>query len=80
MITGTDCPLLQVRKAFTAVNKAGRGAVRGLELIEPADKRGDRSGWLRHCLTRRSAPSSVRSLVDHPSGCGRHLDRLARAD
>ena len=33
---------LQVRAVSTAVNKTGRGAARGQELIEPLDGHGDR--------------------------------------
>ena len=41
LITGIDYPPLQVRAVSTAVNKTGRGAAHGPELIEPADGRGD---------------------------------------
>ncbi|MGK5681361.1 SOS response-associated peptidase [Actinoplanes sp. URMC 104] len=41
LITGIDYAPLQVRAVSTAVNKTGRGAARGPELIEPVDEQGD---------------------------------------
>ena len=41
LISGIDYPLLQVRAVSTAVNRTGRGAARGPQLIEPVDGRGD---------------------------------------
>jgi putative SOS response-associated peptidase YedK len=41
LIGGIDHEPLQVRAVSTAVNKTGRGASRGPELIEPIDDHGD---------------------------------------
>jgi putative SOS response-associated peptidase YedK len=41
LISGIEYEPLQVRAVSTAVNKTGRGASRGPELIEPLDDRGD---------------------------------------
>lgn len=41
MITGIKYAPLQVRAVSTAVNKTGRTAARGPELIDPIDERGD---------------------------------------
>jgi putative SOS response-associated peptidase YedK len=41
LISGIESEPLQVRAVSTAVNKTGRGASRGPELIEPIDDRGD---------------------------------------
>jgi putative SOS response-associated peptidase YedK len=42
LIGGIDYEPLQVRAVSTAVNKTGRGASRGPELIEPVDQHGDK--------------------------------------
>jgi hypothetical protein len=42
LIDGIEYEPLQVRVVSTAVNRTGRGASRGPELIEPIDDRGDR--------------------------------------
>jgi hypothetical protein len=44
LISGIECEPLQVRAVSTAVNKTGRGASRGPELIEPIDDHGDKRG------------------------------------
>ena len=41
LITGVEYEPLQVRAVSTAVNKTGRGASRGPELIQPIDDHGD---------------------------------------
>lgn len=41
LISGIAYAPLQVRAVSTAVNKTGRGAARGPQLIEPVDERGD---------------------------------------
>lgn len=41
LISGIEYAPLQVRAVSTAVNKTGRGAARGPELIEPIDERAD---------------------------------------
>jgi hypothetical protein len=58
LISGIEYEPLQVRAVSTAVNKTGRGASRGPELIEPVDRRRRRCavGSHRRCHGPLSRP------------------------